>query len=143
MTYHEFSEKNIAGYRVRWNLVHNASVSWVERMTSLVECWNSLDGRVVELSSWVQASNSGEPAADGLSIDKLENHLQTLKENFKEKEEMIETIKVSCGPQGSYPTIDTKAPTSKRESLTPVEAPEEAPETTDGEEKAAPKDPEA
>jgi len=143
MTYHEFSEKNIAGYRVRWNLVHVASESWVDRMTNLVECWNSLDGRVVELSSWVAASNSGEPAAAGLSIEKLENHLQTLKENFKEKEEMIETLKVSCGPQGSYPTIDTKAPTSKRESLTPVEAPEEAPQTTEGEEKAAPKDPEA
>jgi len=122
MTYHEFAEKNIAGYRVRWNNVHVASESWVDRMTNLVECWNSLDGRVVELSSWVAASNSGEPATAGLSIEKLENHLQTLKENFKEKEEMIETLKISCGPQGSYPTIDAKASSSKRNSATPAEA---------------------
>jgi len=105
MTYHEYAEKNIASYRDRWSHVHVAGESWVERMTSLVECWNSLDGRVVELSSWVEASSSGEPSTAGLSIEKLENHLQTLKENFKEKESMIETLKVSCGPQGKYPTI--------------------------------------
>jgi len=138
MTYHEFAEKNIAGYRVRWNHVHVASESWVDRMTNLVECWNSLDGRVVELSSWVAAANSGEPAQAGLSIEKLENHLQTLKENFKEKEEMIETLKVSCGPQGVYPTIDIKAPTSRRESVGATEATEEAPETAQQEEKPAP-----
>jgi len=133
MTYHEFAEKNIAGYRVRWNQVHVASESWVDRMTNLVECWNSLDGRVVELSSWVAASNSGEPATAGLSIEKLENHLQTLKENFKEKEEMIETLKISCGPQGSYPTIDAKASSSKRNSATPAEAATAAPATESSE----------
>lgn len=122
MTYHEFAEKNIAGYRIRWDHVHVASESWVDRMTNLVECWNSLDGRVVELSSWVSASNSGKPAADGLSIEKLENHLQTLKENFKEKNEMIETLKISCGPQGSYPTIDANLTTAKRNSTTALEA---------------------
>jgi len=133
MTYHEFAEKNIAGYRLRWNQVHVASESWVDRMTNLVECWNSLDGRVVELSSWVAASNSGEPATAGLSIEKLENHLQTLKENFKEKEEMIETLKISCGPQGSYPTIDAKASSSKRNSATPAEAATAAPATESSE----------
>jgi len=133
MTYHDFAEKNIAGYRVRWNQVHVASESWVDRMTNLVECWNSLDGRVVELSSWVAASNSGEPATAGLSIEKLENHLQTLKENFKEKEEMIETLKISCGPQGSYPTIDAKASSSKRNSATPAEAATAAPATESSE----------
>jgi len=125
MTYHEYAEKNIASYRVRWSHVHVAGESWVERMTSLVECWNSLDGRVVELSSWVEASSSGEPSTAGLSIEKLENHLQTLKENFKEKESMIETLKVSCGPQGRYPTIETKAPASKRASVEDVIAPQQ------------------
>jgi len=125
MTYHEYAEKNIASYRVRWSHVHVAGESWVERMTSLVECWNSLDGRVVELSSWVEASSSGEPSTAGLSIEKLENHLQTLKENFKEKESMIETLKVSCGPQGRYPTIGTKAPASKRASVEDVIAPQQ------------------
>jgi len=150
MTYHEFAEKNIVGYRVRWDNVHNASVSWVDRMTNLVECWNSLDGRVVELSSWVSASNSGEPAADGLSIEKLENHLQTLKENFKEKEEMIETLKVSCGPKGSYPTVDIKSAAAKTTSSAASEtvpgegaASTESSETAPAEEKAASPAPEA
>jgi len=152
MTYHEFAEKNIVGYRVRWDNVHNASVSWVDRMTNLVECWNSLDGRVVELSSWVSASNSGEPAADGLSIEKLENHLQTLKENFKEKEEMIETLKVSCGPKGSYPTVDIKSAAAKTTSSAPSEtvpaegeqaANTDSSETAPAEEKAASPAPEA
>eukprot|EP00092_Neocalanus_flemingeri_P058371 GFUD01069552.1.p1 GENE.GFUD01069552.1~~GFUD01069552.1.p1 ORF type:complete len:581 (-),score=157.70 GFUD01069552.1:119-1861(-) len=125
MTYHDFAEKNIIGYRVRWDTVHIATTSWVDRMTNLVECWNSLDGRVVELSSWVAASNSGEPAADGLSIEKLENHLQTLKENFKEKEKMIETLKISCGPKGNYPTVDTKSALAKRESAASETAPAE------------------
>jgi len=125
MTYHEYAEKNIASYRVRWSHVHVAGESWVERMTSLVECWNSLDGRVVELSSWVEASSSGEPSTAGLSIEKLENHLQTLKENFKEKESMIETLKVSCGPQGRYPTIGAKTPASKRASVEDVIAPQQ------------------
>jgi len=152
MTYHEFAEKNIVGYRVRWDNVHNASVSWVDRMTNLVECWNSLDGRVVELSSWVSASNSGEPAADGLSIEKLENHLQTLKENFKEKEEMIETLKVSCGPKGSYPTVDIKSAGAKTSSSAASEtvsaegeqaASTESSKTAPPEEKAASPAPEA
>jgi len=136
MTYHQFAKNNIADYKFRWDGVHNASVSWVERMTSLVECWNSLDGRVVELSSWVQASNSGEPAADGLSIDKLENHLQTLKENFAEKNQMIETLKVSCGPKRSYPTIDAKTNAVKQTAPadTEVETKVESSET----EEAAP-----
>jgi len=128
MTYHEFAEKNISEYRVRWEHVHIVSQSWVERMTSLVECWNSLDGRVIELSSWVAASNSGEPAADGLSIEKLENHLQTLKENFKEKEEMIETMKVSCGPQGTYPSIDSK-PFATKENISSNKEPTPEEET--------------
>ena len=33
-------------------------VEWVARMTTLVECWNKLDGNVGELSSWVNAKVS-------------------------------------------------------------------------------------
>ena len=32
---------------------HEISKEWVARMTTLVECWNKLDGNVGELSSWV------------------------------------------------------------------------------------------
>ena len=85
---------------MRWSGVHTAAVSWVGRMTNLVECWNLLDGRVVELSTWVSAADSEANA--GLSIEKLENQLQVLKENFAEKEEMLKTLKDNCGPNASY-----------------------------------------
>ena len=97
--------------RVRWDGVHTAAVSWVGRMTNLVECWNLLDGRVVELSTWVSATDSEANA--GLSIEKLESQLQILKENFAEKEEMLKTLKDNCGPNASY---DQKYPTLRQES---------------------------
>ncbi len=33
--------------------MHDTTKEWVARMTTLVECWNKLDGNVGELSSWV------------------------------------------------------------------------------------------
>ena len=33
--------------------MHETVKEWVARMTTLVECWNKLDGNVGELSSWV------------------------------------------------------------------------------------------
>ena len=40
---------------LRWTVVHGTILEWVARMTTLVECWNKLEGNVDELSSW-QAS---------------------------------------------------------------------------------------
>ena len=40
---------------MRWTDVHETVKEWVARMTTLVECWNKLDGNVGELSSWVAA----------------------------------------------------------------------------------------
>ena len=96
---------------MRWSGVHTAAVSWVGRMTNLVECWNLLDGRVVELSTWVSATDS--EASAGLSIEKLESQLQILKENFAEKEEMLKTLKDNCGPNASY---DQNYPTLREET---------------------------
>ena len=44
-----------ARVQVRWTDVHETVKEWVARMTTLVECWNKLDGNVGELSSWVAA----------------------------------------------------------------------------------------
>ena len=44
--------------QVRWTDVHETVKEWVARMTTLVECWNKLDGNVGELSSWVAAKAS-------------------------------------------------------------------------------------
>ena len=85
-------------------------------MTNLVECWNLLDGRVVELSTWVSATDS--EASAGLSIEKLENQLQILKENFAEKEEMLKTLKDNCGPNASY---DQNYPTVREETKVETE----------------------
>jgi hypothetical protein len=34
---------------------------WVNLLTDLMECWNQLDGRVIELSSWVGSADSSLP----------------------------------------------------------------------------------
>jgi hypothetical protein len=50
------------------------------------------------------------PFSDGLSIEKLEEHLNILKENFKEKQEMVESMKIACMPKISlYPTGDERS----------------------------------
>lgn len=135
MTYHEFAERSVESYRDRWTKVHTASTCWVERMTSLVECWNSLDGKTVELSSWVAASDSSSPAnTSGISIEKLENHLTQLKATFTEKEQMLETLKSRCGPNCQYPTPGDPAEEAPQEDPLPDDAavtdpvPEEYPE---------------
>ena len=53
MTTHNDSDGKVEGYRERWSKVHEITKEWVARMTTLVECWNKLDGNVGELSSWV------------------------------------------------------------------------------------------
>ena len=59
-------------------------------MTTLVECWNKLDGNVGELSSWVAAKDSAAPTGGSeLSIEKLESQLNILKEMFAEKQQLV------------------------------------------------------
>ena len=53
MTYHQDADEQVAKFKVRWTDVHETIKEWVARMTTLVECWNKLDGNVGELSSWV------------------------------------------------------------------------------------------
>ena len=53
MTYHQDADDQVARFKVRWTDVHETVKEWVARMTTLVECWNKLDGNVGELSSWV------------------------------------------------------------------------------------------
>ena len=53
MTTHNDSDGKVDGFRERWTKVHEITKEWVARMTTLVECWNKLDGNVGELSSWV------------------------------------------------------------------------------------------
>ena len=53
MTYHQDADDQVAKFQERWTSAHETTKEWVARMTTLVECWNKLDGNVGELSSWV------------------------------------------------------------------------------------------
>merc|ERR1712107_940095 len=80
MTTHDDSDKQVAAFKERWVSVHETTKEWVARMTTLVECWNKLDGNVGELSSWVTTKDSAAPEGKSeISIEKLESQLNTLR----------------------------------------------------------------
>merc|ERR1712055_659128 len=80
MTSHNEADIKVEGFKVRWVVVHECFKEWVARMTTLVECWNKLDGNVGELSSWVSMKDSSAPEGSSeISIEKLETQLNTLK----------------------------------------------------------------
>merc|ERR1719318_250368 len=80
MTTHADSDEKVEAYKERWTSAHETTKEWVARMTTLVECWNKLDGNVGELSSWVTTKDSAAPEGKSeISIEKLESQLNTLK----------------------------------------------------------------
>ena len=98
-------------------------------MTTLVECWNKLDGNVGELSSWVTTKVSryrnlhrasipfhmsmvklfyqDSAAPEGkseISIEKLESQLNTLKTMFAEKQKLVADLEAyGAGHGGGAP----------------------------------------
>lgn len=75
----------------------NLARKWVEAVTELVGCWSQLEGKIDELTKWVDASKSSDPGAQaGLSIDKLEEQLNLLKVNFKDKQSLVEAMSNTC-----------------------------------------------
>merc|ERR1712037_139744 len=84
MTTHDDSDEKVQGYK-----------EWVARMTTLVECWNKLDGNVGELSSWVNTKDSAAPEGKSeISIEKLETQLNTLKTMFAERQKLVADLEV-------------------------------------------------
>ena len=61
MTYHKDADEQVEKFQERWTSAHETTKEWVARMTTLVECWNKLDGNVGELSSWVQEQVDKSP----------------------------------------------------------------------------------
>merc|ERR1711974_450264 len=92
MSHHEHADITVASFRIRWDNAHKTSKVWVHCMEELYKCWNDLEQKIVTLTTWVDTSNSSEPAKDGLSIDKLEEQLNVLKANFTEKQSLIEEM---------------------------------------------------
>jgi len=121
MTTHNDSDGKVDGYRDRWTKVHEISKEWVARMTTLVECWNKLDGNVGELSSWVTKQDSAAPVGQSeISIEKLETQLNTLKTMFAEKQKLVADLEIyGAGKQGPGGTED--GPTTAVEEAAPVE----------------------
>merc|ERR1712088_14854 len=70
-----------------------AKMKVVEKMTTLVECWNKLEGNVDELSSWVNQPDTSAKDVTGadadISIEKLEGQLTQLKLMFAEKQKLV------------------------------------------------------
>merc|ERR1712083_413243 len=115
MTTHDDSDEKVQGYKERWVKAHEISKEWVARMTTLVECWNKLDGNVGELSSWVQEKDSSVPEGKSeLSIEKLENQLNTLKTMFAEKQQLVSDLEAfgpGGGPAAASPPKEGASPT--------------------------------
>merc|ERR1719470_561873 len=126
MTTHADSDEKVDAYKERWVKVHEISKEWVARMTTLVECWNKLDGNVGELSSWVTTKDSAAPEGKSeLSIEKLETQLNTLKTMFAEKQKLVADLEV-YGAGGAAPVAEGEpaaAPTPAEAA--PAPAPEE------------------
>merc|ERR1712086_168670 len=130
MTTHADSDEKVEAFKERWVKVHEISKEWVARMTTLVECWNKLDGNVGELSSWVTTKDSAAPEGTGeLSIEKLETQLNTLKTMFAEKQRLVADLEVygaggatlAAGPQTASATpLEPSTPTV---TTAPVELP--------------------
>lgn len=97
MSHHEHADITVASFRMRWENTHKISKQWVHCINELVECWSQLEGKIEELTKWVDASKSSEPGAQaGLSIDKLEEQLNLLKISFKEKQGLVESMNKTC-----------------------------------------------
>jgi len=97
MSHHEHADITVASFRMRWENTHKVSKQWVHCINELVECWSQLEGKIEELTKWVEASKSSEPGAQaGLSIDKLEDQLNLLKISFKEKQALVESMNKTC-----------------------------------------------
>merc|ERR1711981_641595 len=110
MTTHDDSDEKVQGYKERWVKAHEISKEWVARMTTLVECWNKLDGNVGELSSWVTTKDSAAPEGQSeISIEKLESQLNTLKAMFAEKQKLVADLEV-YGAGGGAPAAAEPAP---------------------------------
>merc|ERR1712038_2187740 len=95
MSCHNDADAKVTELKGRWAQVYGTAKEWVDKMTTLVECWNNLEGNVDELSSWVSSEGSakdvkGEDA--DISIEKLEGQLNNLKIMFAEKQKLVSDL---------------------------------------------------
>jgi len=122
MSHHEHADITVASFRMRWENTHKISKQWVHCINELVECWSQLEGKIEELTKWVEASKSSEPGAQaGLSIDKLEDQLTLLKISFKEKQGLVEAMNKTCKSKLSGRRKSQVLMNVRRMTMLPVE----------------------
>ena len=106
--------------------MHETTKEWVAMMTTLVECWNKLEGNVDELSSWVvnrpadmaekDLTNSSDSNKD-ISIEKLEGQLTQLKMMFTEKQKLVADLE-AYGPSADTQSHSDEVGLHQEESST-------------------------
>merc|ERR1719391_1647247 len=132
MTSHQEADGKVVAFKERWTVVHECFKEWVARMTTLVECWNKLDGNVGELSSWVATKDSAAPEGSSeISIEKLETQLNTLKTMFAEKQKLVSDLDQygPAGAAGAAPPPEPAAAAPIEETITEPTPAEETTET--------------
>ena len=102
-------------------------------MTTLVECWNKLEGNVGELSSWV---DNKEPAAQFdekavIPIEKLEGQLNQLKVMFEEKQKLVADLEAYGATEEPQPAGEENGKNGEAEQ--PAEGEPTAPAVNTGE----------
>jgi hypothetical protein len=70
--------------------VKTVADDWVKKVETLVKEWQLLDSTVNELNSWV--STDRKEGEGQFSLEKMESTLGELKNIFKEKERLVETL---------------------------------------------------
>ena len=95
---------------------------WVHAVNELVECWSQLEGKIDELTKWVDSSKSSDPGAQaGLSIDKLEEQLNLLKVNFKDKQSLVDVMSGACKGKNASRRKSQVNMNVRRMTMLPVE----------------------
>lgn len=108
-------------------------------MTTLVECWNKLEGNVGELSSWVESKDPGAPEDGGsIPIEKLEGQLNQLKIMFAEKQKLVNDLEALGPNSGSTPAHVPEPAPVEEAPAEPATDPEAAPAAENTEEAPAP-----
>jgi len=88
MTTHQEADDQIAELMNRYKCVKKVSDTWLNKVNTLVQEWNST---VNELNEWVAKDKSNE-GEHQFSLEKMESTLSELKNIFKEKEKLVDNL---------------------------------------------------
>jgi len=91
MTTHKEADVEVAELKGRYEKVKGVSDEWCKKVDTLVKEWKLLDTTVNELNSWVAQDRNAE-GEQQYSLEKMESTLGELKNIFKEKEKLVDSL---------------------------------------------------